>query len=107
MPVPKQVIEEPDAQILRRMSLDERFLNRFVAEDPLDRVEAGELRQIFIRALEQLSAEELKVIELRYQHKVSPGRACHLLGIGREELKRLEESGIGKLRKPLEDYMEP
>lgn len=89
-----------------RVPLDERFLALFLPETPLDRVEGEELRQIVLHALEELSADEFKVVESRYQHKRSPGAVASHLKMPRDEVKRLERSALEKLRKPLIEYME-
>ena len=91
----------------QRVSLDERFLALFLPDDPQDRLEAQELRQIVHQALQDLTPREFRVIELRYQNKKSPGQAASLLGIPREEMQKLEKKGLEKLRQRLQAwYME-
>ena len=85
-------------------SLDERFLTLFLPEDPQDRLEAQELRQIVHQALQELTPREFRVIELRYQHKKSPGQTASLLGIPREEMQDLEKKGLEKLRLHLQSW---
>ena len=59
-----------------------------------------------MKALQQLKPEELRVMELRYQHKKSPGQAAKQLGLTPEKLKSTERSALRKLRKPLAAYVE-
>jgi RNA polymerase sigma factor (sigma-70 family) len=89
-----------------RITLDERFVALFLPETPLDRVESQELRQIVLYALQQLTPQELKVVEGRYQHKRSPGAVASHLHISKDEVRGLERSALDKLRKPLIEYME-
>ena len=88
----------------RQIRLDERFFALFFPETPQDRIEAQELRQIVHQALKDLTPEELRVIELRYQHKNSPGRTASRLGISRERMNELEKSGLDKLRLRLQAW---
>ena len=44
------------------------------------------------------------VIELRYQHKKSPGQTASRMGISRDEMTALEQSGLEKLRNGLENW---
>jgi RNA polymerase sigma factor (sigma-70 family) len=89
-----------------RIPLDERFIEMLMPESPMDRVESQELRQIVMHALEELSPQELKVVEDRYQHKRSPGAVASHLKISRDEVRTLERSALAKLRRPLIEYME-
>lgn len=89
-----------------KVALDERFIAMFLADSPLDRVESQELRQIVLHALEGLTPQELKVVEGRYQHKRSPGAVASHLKLPPDEVKRLEQSALAKLRRPLIEYME-
>ena len=59
-----------------------------------------------MHALQELTPQELKVVEGRYQHKKSPGAVASHLRIPREEVGALERSALTKLRKPLIEYME-
>ena len=88
----------------QRIRLDERFFAILLPETPQDRVEAQELRQIVHRALKDLTPQELRVIELRYQHKKSPGQTASRLGISREEMEALEKKGLEKLRTHLQAW---
>lgn len=93
---------------LQRVPLDERFIQVVLPETVEDRIEAQELRQILYEALRKLTPEELEVIELRHQHKKSPGQVAARLGASREEVAKLEAKALEKLRKPLEAwYLEP
>ena len=87
-----------------RTNFDERFVSLLIPEDAQDRLEAQELRQLVHRALQNLSDDEMQVIELRYQHKKSPGQAARSMGISRDEMTALETSGLEKLRSGLEDW---
>lgn len=89
-----------------RVALDDRFVAMFLPDAPLDRVESQELRQIVLRALEELTPQELKVVEGRYQHKRSPGAVASHLRLSHDEVKQLEQSALAKLRRPLIEYME-
>ena len=89
-----------------RISLDERFIEMVLPDSPLDRVASQELRQIVMHALEQLTPQELKVVEGRYQHKRSPGAVASHLKISPAEVRTLEQSALAKLRRPLIEYME-
>ena len=91
---------------LQRTPFDERFLADLIPDNPLSRVEGQELRQVFMKALEELSPEELKVVELRFQHKRSQGQVASRLRMDREVVADLEKSGIEKLRRPIVEYME-
>ena len=91
---------------LQRTPFDERFLADLMPDHPLDRVEGQELRQVFMKALEALSPDELKVVELRFQHKRSQGQIASRLRLDREVVADLEKSGIEKLRRPIVEYME-
>ena len=95
-----------DVGDLHRTTLDERFLANFLPESPLDRVESQELRQVFRKALDDLSPDELKVVELRFQHKKSKGQIASRLRMARATVDRLEASAIDKLRRPIAEYME-
>ena len=90
----------------QRTGLDERFLANLISEDPLDRVESQELRQVFMAALANLSPDELKVVETRFQHKKSQGQTASRLRMSRDEVADLESSAVEKLRRPIADYME-
>jgi DNA-directed RNA polymerase specialized sigma subunit len=48
-----------------------------------NRLKAQELRQLVHRALQELTDDEMRTIELRYQHKQSPGQAASRVGISR------------------------
>lgn len=87
-----------------RTGFDERFVSLLIPEDAQIRLEAQELRQLVHRALQALSDDEMRVIELRYQHKKSPGQAASRMGISRDEMTILEQSGLKKLRIELEDW---
>ena len=89
-----------------RVALDERFIALLLPESPLDRVESQELRQVVMAALQALTPQELKVVELRYQHKRSPGSVASRLRLSRDEVETLERQALKKLRQPLVDYME-
>ena len=88
-----------------RVSLDERFMEMFLPDTPLDRVESQELRLIVSRALQTLTPDELAVVEQRYQHKRSPGAVASRLQMDRDQAAELERSALNKLRGPLVEYM--
>ena len=90
----------------QRTGLDERFLADLISEDPLDRVEGQELRQVFMAALAELTPDELKVVEMRFQHKKSQGQTASRLRMGRDAVADLEHSAVEKLRRPISQYME-
>ena len=94
----------PDPDNARPLSLDERLIVQFQAQTPLDNIEAQEFRQVVMKALQQLKPDELRVMELRYQFKKSPGQAALQLGLTPEQLKRKERSALRKLRKQLAVY---
>jgi len=103
------VSNDPDhlpAATPRRAELDERFLAQILPETPLDRVESQELRQIVSRALQDLTPEELKIVELRFQRKRSPGQTASRLGLTHRQVSALESAALDKLRGPLTEYME-
>lgn len=107
MPLFKKVADPPqEADGLRRLSLDERLIVQLHARTPLDNLEAQEFRQVVMKALQHLKPEELKVVELRYQHKKSPGQVASQLGLPREKLRALERSALRKLKKALAAYEE-
>ena len=87
-----------------RTGFDERFVSLLIPEDAHDRLEAQELRQLVHRALQALTEDEMRVIELRYQHKKSPGQTASRMGISRDEMTALERSGLEKLRSGLENW---
>ena len=87
-----------------RTNFDERFVSLLIPQDAQDRLEAQELRQLVHRALQKLTDDEMRTIELRYQYKQSPGQAASRMGISREEMAALEESGLQKLRSGLDDW---
>jgi RNA polymerase sigma factor (sigma-70 family) len=91
---------------VQRTGLDERFLADFITENPLDRVEGQELRQIFLAALEKLTPDEMKVVEMRFQRKKSQGQTASRLRMDREAVAALENSAVEKLRGPIGRYME-
>ncbi len=108
MPPFDRISETPETDIPPiRARLDERFLATIIGETPLDRVEGQELRQVFMAALERLTDDELKVIELRFQRKKSPGQVASQLRIDREEVNARERRALEKLRGPISDYLEP
>ncbi|MBT4498316.1 MAG: sigma-70 family RNA polymerase sigma factor [Gemmatimonadetes bacterium] len=88
----------------KKVTLDERLLDLFLTETAQDRLEAQELRQIVHQALQDLTPEELRIIELRYQHKKSPGQVASQLQIPREEMQQLEKNGLEKLRQHLQAW---
>lgn len=88
----------------RPLSLDERLIVQLQEQTPLDNLEAQEFRQAVMMALQQLKPDELRVMELRYQFKKSPGQAALQLGLTPEQLKRKERSALRKLRKHLAAY---
>ena len=90
----------------QRVGLDERFLAEFLPETPLDRVESQELRQQVIQALRDLTQDELRVVELRFQHKKSPGQIASKLRMDRKTVSALERSALEKIRIPIIHYME-
>ena len=107
MPPFDRVSETPETDTpTTRTRLDERFLASIIGETPLDRVEGQELRQVFMAALEQLTAEELRVIELRFQRKKSPGQVASQLRIDKDEVKAREKRALEKLRGPILEYLE-
>ncbi len=104
MPIYNKVPDNPPTAPAERIRLDERFVSLLVAEDAQDRLEAQELRQLVHRALQALSDDEMRVIQLRYQYKKSPGQVAARLGISRDAMVALEQSGLEKLRQGLEDW---
>ncbi len=104
MPIYNKVPDNPTAAPAERIRLDERFVSLLVAEDAQVRLEAQELRQLVHRALQALSDDEMRVIQLRYQHKKSPGQAASRMGLSRSAMAALEQSGLEKLRQGLEDW---
>lgn len=104
MPIYNKVPDNPTTAPAERIRLDERFVSLLVAEDAQDRLEAQELRQLVHRALQALSDNEMRVIQLRYQYKKSPGQVAARLGISRDAMAALEQSGLEKLRQGLEDW---
>jgi len=97
-PIP---IEAPKG---RSLPLDERLILHLQGPTPLDHIEAQEFRQVVMKALQQLDPEELRVMEIRYQFKKSPGQAAKQLGLSPQELKRRERRALGKLRQHLAPY---
>ena len=104
MPKFQKVDEGSAASKPQRVPMDERFTGLLLPESALDDLETEELRQILEKALQNLTPEELRVVELRHQHKKSPGQVASQLGIGREEIAKLEAKALEKLRKPLEPW---
>jgi RNA polymerase sigma factor (sigma-70 family) len=98
--IPDSITDAP----VQRISLDERFLSLLIPEDAHDRLEAQELRQLVHRTLKTLSDDEMRVIELRYQYKKSPGQTASRMGISREQMAEFEQSGLEKLREGLKDW---
>ncbi len=94
----KTSLSEPKPQ---RISLNERFVELFISDGIEERVESQELRQILHRVLRELEPEELQVIELRHQHKKSPGYVAAKLGLSREEANKLESRALQRIR----DYL--
>lgn len=94
----------PDAKRGRSLSLDERLIVQLQEVTPLDNIEAQEFRQVVMKGLQQLDPEELRVMELRYQFKKSPGQAAMQLGLTPAQLKRREHSALRKLRQHLAAY---
>lgn len=90
----------------KRVGLDERFLAQFFSETPLDRVESQELRQQVMAALRELTRDELHVVELRFQHKKSPGQVASKLQMDRKTVVALERSALEKIRTPIAHYLE-
>ncbi len=93
--------QEPFNSPPRRVELDDRIAGLYGLCTPdlaADRLEAQELRQLVHQALQQLSADEMRVIELRYQRKHSPGQAASRLGLSPQHLAELETNGLQKIR---------
>jgi RNA polymerase sigma factor (sigma-70 family) len=85
----------------RRAELqDHRALADGLCTEPVAarRLEDQELRQLVHLALGDLTPDELRVIELRYQHKSSPGQAAARLGMARRRLQALETQALDKIR---------
>ena len=78
----------------------------YTAETASHRLESQELRQLVHQALEQLTADELRVVELRFQHKKSPGQVASKLSLARGSLTQLESSALGKIRAMLLNWHE-
>ncbi len=89
---------------MRRVTFDERFFAALLPETAHDRVEAQELRQRVHQAVQSLTPAELRVVELRYQHKKSPGQVAAQLRLERSELLSLERQALAKLRQRLSDW---
>ena len=109
MPLFKKLTAHPSSptpENPRPLSLDERLIVQLQPRTPLDNLEAQEFRQLVMKAMQQLKPDELRVMELRYQHKKSPGQAAMQLGLTPEQLKRKERSALRKLRKSLAAYAE-
>ena len=104
MPIYNKVPDNPTTAPVERIRLDERFISLLIAEDAQTRLEAQELRQLVHRALQALSDDEMRVIQLRYQYKKSPGQVAARLGLPRNAMTELEQSGLKKLRQGLEDW---
>lgn len=109
MPRPEEEHESQEPFITgpRKVGLHDRIAGLyglFTPDTAADRIEAQELRQLVHQALQELSPDELKVIELRYQHKNSPGQVASRLGISRNRLGALERSGLEKIRARLQDW---
>ncbi len=93
--IPADNSSNPKAQ---RITIDERFVELFVTEDIEERVEIQEIRQLLLRSLQELTPEELHVIELRHQHKKSPGYVAAKLGLGRADAQKLESRALERIR---------
>ena len=104
MPIYNKIPDNPTIASAERIRLDERFVSLLVTEDAQDRLEAQELRQLVHHALQALSDDEMRVIQLRYQYKKSPGQVAARLSLSREAMAALEQSGLKKLRQGLEDW---
>ena len=103
----RKVAEEPGhAGAPEKTAFDERLVSQIIGETPLDRVEAQELRQVMLRALQSLTRDELRIVELRYQHKKSPGQVASKLRLSRETLTAIEQSALSKLKQTLAAYLE-
>ena len=107
MSVYRRVAEEPGNKDAGtgKIGFDERLVSQLVGETPLDRVEAQELRQIMLRALQSLTRDELRIVELRHQHKKSPGQVASKLNLSREAMATIEQAALAKLKKPLAAYL--
>tara|TARA_Y100001960_G_C14492605_1_gene737489 strand:+ start:38 stop:364 length:327 start_codon:yes stop_codon:yes gene_type:complete len=101
IPLDPVAVEKP-----QRVGLDERFISELLPESPLDRVESQELRQQVLKALDQLTREELKVVELRFQYKKSPGQVASKLSMEKSVVADLERSALEKIRTPIAEYLE-
>ena len=89
---------------MRRVVFDERFYAALLPETAQDRLEAQELRQLVHRALLELSPEEVRVVELRFQHKKSPGQVAAQLGLPRPQLRAIERQALQKLGERLRGW---
>jgi len=76
----------------------------FTPPDAHIRLEAQELRQLVHHALKALSTDELRVIELRYQHKKSPGQTASLLCLAPTRVRTLEARALSKIRAGLSEW---
>lgn len=99
-------IDETQERKPRHVSLDERFITELFPETPLDRLEEQELRRALVQALHSLTPRELKVIELRYQHKKSPGQVAARLEVKGAQVRAAETRALKKLRRPLAAFLE-
>ena len=89
----------------KRQPLDEQvFFQLFSGEDPQATIEAQELRQLLQQAFKELTPEERHIIEMRYQHKKSPGQTASQLNIPRKKLQTLERSGLKKIGQHLQAW---
>ena len=104
MPIYKKIPDSITDAPPERTNFDERFISLLIPTDAQDRLEAQELRQLVHRALQNLTNDEMRVIELRYQHKKSPGQTASRMGVSREDMHALEQNGLAKLRDGLKDW---
>ena len=101
-----KVADDAPGDRRQRVALDKRFITQFVPDSVQDRIEGQELRQIVLASLQTLSAQEHRIVELRYQHKKSRSQVASQLTLTREQLDDLEESALEKLRGPIKAYLE-
>ncbi len=98
---------DPSPQGERRLALRDdlaALYGLFTAPQAAAQLEEQELRQLVHRALADLTPDELRVVELRYQHKRSPGQVASRLGMAPRRLRALETQALRKIRAHLQAW---
>ena len=105
MPIYNKVLDNPTAAPAERIRLDERFVSLLITEDAQARLEAPRVAPSSSTALCKPSpTTRCALFSSAISTKNRPAKSRRALGISRDAMAALEQSGLEKLRQGLEDW---